>query len=233
MEETARQAALAAGLVAPSVLLLLPHALTEKSLRHWRSAELEGHGDLGAGEGVGVLGAVDAPAVDLVDDLGLGDFLEPQGAEEAGLEGQDDGLRGLEAVDALEDEADEAFADAAAAPGLADGNGLELDGGAFGAADLGENLPAGAGDELVAAGGDGETVDVLDDVVDGLEDELVRVALDQAVDGKHVLERGAADDNVVGVHGGSFRLGQRRRSCRRRRRPGGGRRRGWACRPAG
>lgn len=198
-----------------------------------RSAELEGHGDFGAGEGIGVLGAVDAATVDLVDDLGLGDFFEAEGAEEAGFEGEDEGLGGFEAFDALENEADEAFADAAAAPGFVDGDGLELDGGAFGAADLGEDLPAGAGNELVAAGGDGEAIDILDDVVDGLEDELVGVALDEAVDGEHVLEGGAADDNVVGVHGGSFRLGQRRRFCRRVRRRGGGRRRGWGCRPEG
>ena len=144
-----------------------------------------------------MLGAVDATAVDLVDNLRLLDLLEAQVTEEVRLEGEHDGLSRLEAADALQDELDEARTDALTAVGLADGHGLELDGGSLWATNLGQNLPAGAGDEFAPAQRHGKAVDILNDVVDWAQDEFVRIALDEPMDEQHVRERGAANDNLV------------------------------------
>ena len=85
-------------------------------------AQLKCHGNFGAGEGVGVLGAVDATAIDLVDNLGLFNLAEAERTEELGFEGEHNGLHWAEAFNALQDKFHQLFAHAFAAEVLVDGH---------------------------------------------------------------------------------------------------------------
>ena len=71
-----------------------------------------------------MLGAVDATAIDLVDNLGLFNLAEAERTEEFGFEGEHNRLFGAEAFNALEDKFHQTFPNALAAAVFAYGDGL-------------------------------------------------------------------------------------------------------------
>ena len=147
-----------------------------------------------------MLGAVDASGVELVHDLCLGDFIEPERPEELRCECEYDVLGGRDWHRLCDDGLYERLADAFSAVVYPHRHRLDLHSGGFFVSDFGMDLVCCAPDDLFADAGNDEPVGIFENVAERLRYQLVAVEMNEPEDVLGVFELGSSDGKVC-FHG--------------------------------